>query len=133
MNAIPDEQELERLLGLLSDAATGLSPEAPAREAIVKGMLSLLILFAEDRREELEEAYLQAGGKRTQTTTDLLFELSDPEQWVRTLEEFPELKEKILSSEAGDRTMGAFLKNAINEVEKRKRASNVQKFPKRTD
>jgi hypothetical protein len=124
-----DESELQRLLALLGNAASSLSAGAAEREAISKGMLALVVLFAEERRSELENAYRDLGGSRPQSAEELQFSLQDPELWVQVLQEFPELRDRILKNEHAEDSMGLFLKQAIEEVAKRRASPNVSKFP----
>jgi hypothetical protein len=124
-----DESELQRLLALLGDAASRLSADAAEREAISKGMLALVVLFAEERRGELENAYRDVGGSKPRAAEELEFSLRDPELWARILQEFPELRDQILKRQHVEDSMGAFLKRTIEEVEKRRASPNVSKFP----
>ncbi|HVT05461.1 MAG TPA: hypothetical protein VHL58_19040 [Thermoanaerobaculia bacterium] len=63
---------------------------AAEREAVSKAILALVVLFAEGRRTEVENAYIDVGHVKPHDVEDLHFSLKDPELWVRTLEEFPE-------------------------------------------
>jgi hypothetical protein len=125
-----DESELQRLLGQLAKVASSLAPAAVEREGLSKAMLALVFLFAEGWRTDLESAYIEVGGMKPQAPEDLLFDLKNPEFWVRTLGEFPELKEQVLSKEHEADTVGGFLKQQVDEVELRRTSENVSRFRK---